>query len=54
MLLAVLPMMAATSVNELLSSLPDGLISGEECRRRPNDSQEVHPPIAEHVGEEGQ
>ena len=42
------------SVNELLSSLPDGFISGEECRQRLNEIQEVHTLIAEQVREEGQ
>lgn len=43
-----------SSVNELLLSLPDGFISGEGCRQRLNEIQEVYTLIAEQVREEGQ
>jgi hypothetical protein len=42
------------SVNELLLSLPNGFISGEGCRQRLNEIQEVYTLIAEQVREEGQ
>jgi putative tricarboxylic transport membrane protein len=45
----------AISINELLSSLPHGCSSGEECRQRLNEIQEVfYAPIAGQVSEEGQ